>query len=530
VLAGFRGELYECLTRRGDALFETADAVLCADGPVRDLARLSLVPVFRRGHGAVYDGLNAGRVDVARLRRALAGLPLPAWGDGRIRLAADVSNWLRPAAETSPGRLLCHVRGRGKNAGQVIAGWPYSLVCALGPGASSWAPLLDAVRLGPADDVTEVTAAQLRQVVERLIEAGHWQPGDQDIIIAVDAGYPVVRLAWLLDGLPVQVVGRVRANQRFFGPPPPARPGRPGKPPKHGARLRCADPASGPAPDSIQDGTRTGHGPVRVTAWNRQHQMINSSTSAWEDWPGKDYPVIEGTLIRITCAGLEPMWLWASAPDPGEDGTRALWQAYLRRFDIEHVFRFLKQQLGWTSARLRDPAAADRWTWIVIACYAQLWLARGLAGLTRLPWQPPRAGPAGLTPGQARAAYSRLRQKLPCPARPPKPARPGPGRPPGSKNTTPAPRHRPGKTRLKQASKRNKQRKQAKRARKTTRARRLNGKSAGAISPLSRRRPASGPTYADITVSSRSLGALRAADAADRGARPAVAMRRYIRL
>jgi hypothetical protein len=464
LLREFRERMYASLARRGDALFELADAVLCAGGAVTDLARLSLVPVFRRGHGALYDGLNAGRVDVARLRRALAGLPLPGWGDGRIRLAVDVSSWLRPEAATSAGRLLCHVRGRGRNAGQVIPGWPYSLVCALGPGASSWAPLLDAVRLGPADDLTGVTGAQLRQVVMRLIAAGHWQPGDEDIIIAVDAGYPVVRLAWLLGDLPVELVGRVRSSQRFFGPPPPKDPHKAGKPPKHGAALRCADPGSWPVPDIIQDGTRAGHGPVQVQAWTRQHQMVNSCTSAWQDWPGRDYPVIEGTLIRITCAGLEPMWLWASAPDPDDAQLRVLWQAYLRRFDIEHTFRFLKQALGWTRARLRDPAAADRWTWLIIACYDQLWLARGLTGLARLPWQPPRAGPAGLTPGQARAAYPRLRQTLPCPARPPKPAAPGPGRPPGSKNATRAPRHPPGKTRLKQASQRNKQRKQAKRA------------------------------------------------------------------
>src|SRR5580693_3459424 len=114
LLAGFRGELYRCLTRRADALFELADAVLCQDRTVTDLARLSLVPEFRRGHGALYDGLNEGRADFARLRRAVAGLPLPAWPDGRIRLAADVSSWLRPDAAASPGRLFCHVKGRGR--------------------------------------------------------------------------------------------------------------------------------------------------------------------------------------------------------------------------------------------------------------------------------------------------------------------------------------------------------------------------------------------------------------------------------
>ena len=134
LLAGFRGELYRCLTRRGDALFGLADAVLCEDRRVTDLARLSLVPEFGRGHGALYDGLNEGRVNFARLRRAVASLPVPRWPDGRIRLAADVSCWLRPDAQTSADRMFCYVKGRGKNAGQMIPGWPYSFVAALGPG------------------------------------------------------------------------------------------------------------------------------------------------------------------------------------------------------------------------------------------------------------------------------------------------------------------------------------------------------------------------------------------------------------
>jgi hypothetical protein len=137
-----------------------------------DLAHLSLGPECGRGPGALYDGLGAGRVEIGRLRRAVAGLPLPAWPDGRIRLAADVTCWLRPDAVTSPERLLCHVRGRGKAAGQVVAGWPYSFVAALGPGSSSWVVLLDAVRIGPDDDETELAAGQLREVAGRLVAAG----------------------------------------------------------------------------------------------------------------------------------------------------------------------------------------------------------------------------------------------------------------------------------------------------------------------------------------------------------------------
>ena len=117
VLAAFRGELHRCLSKRPDAL-----------------AELCLEPECRRGHGGLYDALNCGEVRVARLRRALSSLPLPAWDDGRIRLACDVSNWLRPDAETSPDRLFCHCYARGKGNAQMIPGWPYSWVAALEPG------------------------------------------------------------------------------------------------------------------------------------------------------------------------------------------------------------------------------------------------------------------------------------------------------------------------------------------------------------------------------------------------------------
>ncbi len=187
VLSRFRRDFHECLTARADELSELADAVLCADGPVRSLAGLSLAPEHRRGHGGLYDAVNHGRIDLRRLRRAVAGLPLPRAADGRLMLAADVSNWLRPGAATSPDRLFCHVCGRGKGQAQMIPGWPYSVIAALEPGRTSWTAVLDAVRLGPDDDETEVTAAQVREVITRLIEAGQWKQGDPAILVIFDA-------------------------------------------------------------------------------------------------------------------------------------------------------------------------------------------------------------------------------------------------------------------------------------------------------------------------------------------------------
>ena len=81
-LREFRARLYECLTSRADASFELIDAILCADHAVTSLVQLCLEPEFRRGHGALYDSLSAGRIDDERLFSLLAEV-LPAAGGWR---------------------------------------------------------------------------------------------------------------------------------------------------------------------------------------------------------------------------------------------------------------------------------------------------------------------------------------------------------------------------------------------------------------------------------------------------------------
>ena len=449
VLSRFRLGFHECLAARRDELFELADAVLCADGPVRTLAGLSLAAEHQRGHGALYDAVNHGRISIGRLRRSLAGLPLPRAADGRLMLAVDVSNWLRPEAVTSPGRLFCHVYGRGKGQAQMIPGWPYSVIAALEPGRTCWTAVLDAVRLGPDDDQAEVTAAQVRDVVTRLIEAGHWRQGEPEILVIFDAGYDVTRLAFLLKDLPVEVLGRLRSDRVMRLPVPPRQPGTNGRPRKHGHELALADPVTWPVPQITASTVTSRYGMAVAIAWDRVHPRL-THRAAWLDHDGP-LPVIEGTLIRLQVDHLpgdrapKPVWLWSSATGAAPGEVDRLWQAFLRRFDLEHTFRLFKQVLGWTVPKIRDPQAADRWTWLVIACHTQLRLARPLADDLRLPWERP-APPGRRTPARVRRGFRNIRATVPCPAGVPKPGKPGPGRPPGSKNRHPAPRHDVGKT------------------------------------------------------------------------------------
>ena len=199
----------------------------------------------------------------------------------------------------------------------------------------------------------------------------------------------------------------------------------------------------------------TRYGTAAAQARDRLHPRL-THRSAWLAHDGP-LPVIEGTLIRLQVDHLpgdrdpKPVWLWCPVTGAAPAEVDRLWQAFLRRFDLEHTFRLFKQVLGWTAPKLRDPAAADRWTWIVIACHAQLRLARPLAADLCLPWERP-APPGRLTPARVRRGFRNIHATMPCPAGAPKPGKPGPGRPPGSKNRRPAPRHDVGKTTKRDAS------------------------------------------------------------------------------
>lgn len=94
--------------------------------------------------------------------------------------------------------------------------------------------------------------------------------------------------------------------------------------------------------------------------------------------------------------------------------------------------------LFWTGHTPLSPVQATRWSWVV--AYAQLHLVRVLAIDHRLPWEKPGQGDL-LSPGRVRRVFRRVTAGLPSPARSPKPATPGPGRPKGGKNRTTRPRY-----------------------------------------------------------------------------------------
>ena len=505
-LREFRLRLHGCLTARGDALFELSDAVACAGRPVTSLVQLSLEPEFRRGHGALYDALAVGRIDDERLfslftrtltplvdgpearawiaghdvidhrllDRALSGVPAgqaarvrdacARWD--RVRVAIDATAYPRPRAECSPGREhvhngACHCKGSSRTA----PGWEYQLAAVTGHLRTAWTAVIDVRRTTPATRTAQ-TIAQARTVVRRLHATGAAGPAVP--LLVFDAGYSAAAVTDGLSGYPAHILVRLPAGSTFYTNAV-AWPGKNGRPAHRGLEVHCLEDedieaaAAGQAPrgrkkplppnpepdeELIVPDTPL-YGTVRAEAWHGVHPQLHGGRG----WFGgrEPLPVLRGTLVHVTVDrlpdGRDPhrqLWLWHAGPGPLS--LDELWRAYLARFDIEHAIRTLKGTLGLTAAKVRMPEQADRWARVVIAAHAQLLLARPLAADLRRPWEKHPDPGRPLSPGRVRRGFRDIRPRLGTPARVPKPARPGPGRPKGS-STGPAPRHLlPGET------------------------------------------------------------------------------------
>jgi hypothetical protein len=418
----FRDCLYRCFDRRADALFELTDSILTS-GIVPSPVHLSLEAVHRRGWGSLYAALSRGRIDAEALRALLSRHPLAAGGQPPI-YAVDVSVWSRCDAESSPERGYYYHPSRHSAGQPIVAGWAYQWVAQLGFARDSWVAPMDVRRVHPVENPNEIAMRQVKRLLGLLPEQGGLP------LFVFDAGYDPVQLQQGLEEDYAQMLVRLRAGRCFYADPPP--PARTGRPPRHGRKLDTKDPKTWPLPSAEHSCEDSGYGSVRVRAWADLHPKTHNHPTRGSRKPR---PIVRGTLVLVEVTQLprptrEPRMLWLWWHGPGEPNLDLLWRAYVRRFDLEHTFRFFKQTLGWTTPRVRHPEQADLWSWLVVAAYTQLRLARPCVADRRLPWER-RYTPGYLTPVRVRRVVSALLPELGTPAKPPKPCGRSPGRPKG---------------------------------------------------------------------------------------------------
>ena len=217
--------------------------------------------------------------------------------------------------------------------------------------------------------------------------------------------------------IPADKIMRLRANRGLYGPPPPYS-GR-GRPRVHGEKFKLSNPDTWWEPDECLEVQDSSLGRVQPSLWRQLHFKQAAL-----------HALIVVRIHQLDARGTrrdpKVLWLvWVGAELPA---LHPGWRLYLRRFALEHWYRFAKQRLYWTLPHFGTPEQAERWSDLLPLITWELWLARQVVADQPLPWQKPQEN---LSPGRVCQSMGGVLAAIGTPAGVPKPRGKSPGWPKG---------------------------------------------------------------------------------------------------
>ena len=440
-LQQFRASLYQTFTNRADTVMELIDA-LCSSPGAQSPVALTLAPVFRRTYSTLYKAIAEFKWEGLQLARLLApSLPAPRQR-GFWLLGVDVTPQPRPFARTLTDRGMVYQPTVVKGNKPVTVGHQYATVALLpepevGVSGSWLAPLLTQ-RVATTQDKELVGAGQIDALLQdrRL-------PFHQDLCVEVgDSSYSKPEyLHANRHHANLVTIARVRGTRTFYR-----------QYVEQTTTVCRGHPTWFGAPFSLQDAT-TWHSPdAAITLWedSRRGKRYRVEIQAWYNllMPGKQkphplpmhrYPFTLVRIVRYDEHGQQvtehPLWLLVIGQRRHELRLVDIYQAYGQRFDLEHFFRFGKQQLLLVDFQTPETEREAQWGQLVLIAYAQLWMARHVAQLLPRPWERnlPAMRSLRISPTLVQRDFARIIRQLGTPAQPPKHRGNSPGRRQGSK-------------------------------------------------------------------------------------------------
>ncbi len=415
-LKDIRQQLYESLERGADALFNLADALLC-ESQAQSLPELSLSPFFERQWPSVYEALEDGRINVEQIRAIWVNVLLAERAENEpIWIAVDGSNVARPSARTSADRTIIHLPNLPLVDKPISVGWTFSTVVLVPEQASSWTPILDQQRISSEQTAIEVAIGQLRALKPLF--------GNRRVIILADRWYGTPEFLRACHDLGYSVLIRLKSHRKLYRIA--VRRHKRGAPPKDGPLFQGKRPETHGQADEVWSGQPPEGRRVHISRSPHLHFQQDREL---------DLSVIRVEREAAKGTKRDPRVSWFVMLDEIVPLPHIA-QQYRRRFSQEHGYRFLKQDLLWTRVHVRTPAQFERWSWLLVLVFNQLYLARELGQALHRPWEPTHRP---LTPQQVRRVMPTILLQVGTPVRPCQPRGKSPGRAKGFR-PEPAPR------------------------------------------------------------------------------------------
>jgi DDE superfamily endonuclease len=400
LLVKFRQAIYNCFQQAGDALFELLDALLLSPR-LTSFPELSCVPVFRRQWPSLYECLQDGRIDnEQRLDLCLKHLP----ANERPILIGDSTAWPRLYTQTLEDCSIQHQPTPIVLQKPITIGYGFSTLGVVPEEQGSWfLPLLHE-RIKSDLTAGQKAAEQLKTVVGLLAS----RP-----LALYDSGYGNGTFFNLTAEIDCDLLTRVRPHRTLYREPPPYR-GR-GRRPIHGPVFRLKDPQTWGRPDQEFACDDQQLGPLKLQCWHDLH---------FKDAPERPFDLLRIERLNARNTKRDPKVVWLAYCAKTREPLIEYWRKYLRRYTIEHWYRFIKRNLHWNLPALSTPAQCQLWSQLIVLANWEIFLSRELVKDQPRPWQKAQTK---LTPGRVQQSLGVLLAGIGTPACAPKTRGKSPG-------------------------------------------------------------------------------------------------------
>jgi DDE superfamily endonuclease len=457
----FREQLHNQFDYFSDSAMDLLDA-LCSNTNASSVVELSLNPLFRREYSTLFKTIAGSFLPKIAEKDESQSEETPEQEGKQFQclnlisqvvpspekrhfflFGIDESSIERLFAETLEDRGMVHRPTRIKGNKPITIGHSYSMVAVLPEredGDAPWTIPLDMSRVPTESNGSQMGIAQL----DTVLTHPNLSWSDQLCVAVMDSVYGHKKcLTPLRIHENLVSVTRSRSNRVFYQSPVLCEgPPRKGHPIWYGERFNLRDTETWHQASEVDRTTYQTHRGttihVGITLW---HNMLMRG--------GKGLPTHQCpfTLVRLEsfdesgASIFRPMWLIVMGDRRNEISPVQTVQAYRQRFDLEHTFRFAKQNLLLNDFETPDVEHEQQWVQLVMIAYVQLWAAHILAVALPRPWET-NFNPdpsARMSPSKVQQDWNRIISQLGTPAVLPKPRGNSSGRQFGQ-TQTPRPR------------------------------------------------------------------------------------------
>jgi len=426
----FRSKLYNFFPKRSDAIMNLLDALTSHGHRCKSIIQLSNVNCFDRQYSSITDAIADGlpHADFNKIRKLIYDYATKKSERNYCLFIIDCTPNPRPYARKLVDRHITHFPNPAPGNKPIVIGHQYSALTMLPNNdldkGKHWVVPISTKRVESCKKGNEVGMAQIVESINTL-------ELEQELCVTVGDtlyGTEQCRISAGKQGNLVHIF-RINSKRNLYSMPTltGSDTSKKGRKIEFGNKMNLSDVKTHRACDQYEEKTWTNaKGKEYTVQMRRWGDMLLRGSRKYHS---SEHPM---DLIQIILLNdrkeevyIRPLWLSVFGTRRNEISLFDAYQSYNSRYDIEHFFRFSKQNLLLDAYQTPDVEHEELWWQFCMLAYTQLYLGKNSIANSAQPWE--RYLPeykniknetkSTITPSQAQRGFADLLKIIGTPAK-----------------------------------------------------------------------------------------------------------------